>query len=72
LRSTLNGRQHFNLSERDFLELDRLRDEATQLLAITIASRKTARPLPMAHCSLLIAHGSWLIAHRTLHSALRT
>jgi len=39
----LNGRQHFNLSERDSLELDRLRDEATQLLAITIASRKTAR-----------------------------
>jgi len=60
LRSTLNGRQHFNLSERDFLELDRLRDEATQLLAITIASRKTAR----GGCSLLIAH-------RTPHSALK-
>ena len=39
----LNVRQHFKLRQRDSLELVRLQDEANQLLAIIIASRKTAR-----------------------------
>ena len=39
----LNERRHLGLDYSSLQNLDRLRDEACQLLAITIASRKTAR-----------------------------
>ena len=39
----LNGRCNLNFDERLTKELDRLQDEACQILAIMITSRKTAR-----------------------------
>jgi four helix bundle protein len=39
----LAARRHFIFANGLSTELERLRDEATQLLAITVASRKTAR-----------------------------